>query len=595
MWVVDGHKFDATTNLYHALRMLRAKEIRKIWIDAVCINQQDREEKSQQIQRMRSIYARAKRVVVWLGPESPNSNLAMHLLGILSKPPNITSSDTSYQMALKERSISAPSGPFAEAWKAFDDLFAREYWQRAWIIQEIAASGDILICCGQESISWSELETAFWGKKQIHNIFFNQVETDLTKHPRNTQEVFDFWAWKKAMASAQSQPLLKALIDSRRSKATDPRDHVYALLGISSDSSSLIPVPNYKHSIEEVYTNLATAMIRANGNLDIICLHGREGSGRYKTPSWVPDWSALADIDRPWLFKTALSNSRKIKDDFAILFGRIDDSYGIRVEGEILSVSGRVFTQIDGLSTGMLDDTTPSGEISQPTYDTTAYPGTQGFVEALHDSLIMLFETPEAERSSGRTDLLHYLTREKGLEVMESHGHNMLASWLSANMYFKVCGVSLHLLTRMFNGNNLMWKRRLTHHYEDKAEFTAKMHKYMTDIETVLKGGMRLMTTTGGHFGMAHPQARVGDLICMLEGMGSPIILRPCSDEELGADAVAKRKSLERELKESRYTAGMTLETTIWQSCKVVGEAFVRMEGMKKPMSEYPFGTFFIH
>ncbi|KAF1848611.1 HET-domain-containing protein [Cucurbitaria berberidis CBS 394.84] len=595
--VVDGHKFNATTNLYYALRMLRAKGITKIWIDAICINQQDNEEKTHQLQRMRSIYARAKQVVVWLGPESPNSNLAMYLLDKLSKPPGPASSDMSYHEALKERSISAPSGPFAEAWKAFDDLFEREYWQRVWVIQEIAASSQVLVCCGQESISWSDLETAFWGKKQLQDVFFKRIDADFSKHPRNTQQVFDFWAWKKAMASAQPQPLLKALIDSRRSKATNPRDHIYALLGISGDSSSLVPLPNYTHSVEKIYTDLATTMIRANGNLDIICLHGRTEAREYKIPSWVPNWSGLADIDRPWLFKSVLNNSGKAEDEIATVFNHVDDSYSIRVESGILCVSGRLFAPIDGLSTGMLDDTTPVGEILQPKIETSAYAGRQGLPDALHDALIMLLDIPKDERTSNRTDLVHYLTRPKGLEIMKTHGHDMLANWFQANVDMKICGIPLHTLTSKFGANDFQWKKRLTHRYEDKAGFTAKMHKYMTDIETVLKGGMRLMTTTGGHLGMAHPQARPGDHICLLEGMSNPVILRPCADGELSADAVANRKELERELEESRYLSGMTLKTGFTTSYKVVGEAFVSMDGMTKFMREYPypFGTFFIH
>ena len=78
--VVDGHRFEAAKNLHQALRRLRADGKKKIWIDAIYINQEDREEKSQQIQRMRSIYARVTQVTVWVGPETSNSNLAMWLL-----------------------------------------------------------------------------------------------------------------------------------------------------------------------------------------------------------------------------------------------------------------------------------------------------------------------------------------------------------------------------------------------------------------------------------------------------------------------------------------------------------------------------------
>jgi hypothetical protein len=98
---------------------------------------------------MRSIYARAKQVVVWLGPETSNRNLAMWLLKRLSKPSDDRMlPDQAYTEAMKEPSSNTPPGRFAEAWKAFDDLFAQEYWKRVWIIQEIVASKDVLIRCG---------------------------------------------------------------------------------------------------------------------------------------------------------------------------------------------------------------------------------------------------------------------------------------------------------------------------------------------------------------------------------------------------------------------------------------------------------------
>jgi hypothetical protein len=592
--VVDGHRISAFTNLHQALRRLRADGKTKIWIDAVCINQHDREEQSQQIQRMRSIYARAKQVIVWLGPETSNSNLAMWLLKKLSKPHDDLQPDQAYTEAMKERSSTAPPGRFAEAWTAFDDLFAQEYWKRVWIIQEIAASRDILVCCGQESITWPDLETAFWGKKQIFDMFNKRTDADSTMHPRNTHQLFDFWAWKRAIASAEPQPLLKALVDSRRSKATNPRDHVYALFGICSDSSTLIPVPNYKLSVEQVFIDLATAMIRANGNLDIICLQSQTGAKKYGTPSWVPDWSALAEVERPWLLKSVLNNNGKTIDDLATVLGTVVTSYKMHIRGNILCVSGRLFGTVDGLSTGISYASEIVGEIAQPTVETTAYKSGYAHAAALNDAL-MLVVSSDSPQTRGKGDLIHYLTHPKGKEVMSTYEHTQLATWLDANRSFKICGIELYLWTRMHFGSRWQWKKRLSHHFEDKASFAQDIHKYMSDIETVLKGGMRLMTTNRGYIGMAHSKARAGDHICLLEGMSTPVILRPCSDQELGPDAVIQQQEVQ-EMKESRYMSGMTFPLS-FQSYKVVGEAFVRMgDGpINVQLTPLPFRTFFIH
>lgn len=63
-----------TVNLEAALRQLKDKHITRIWVDAVCINQDDRQERSIQVRNMKQIYSKAERVIAWLGEESENSS-----------------------------------------------------------------------------------------------------------------------------------------------------------------------------------------------------------------------------------------------------------------------------------------------------------------------------------------------------------------------------------------------------------------------------------------------------------------------------------------------------------------------------------------
>jgi hypothetical protein len=74
-----------TQNLAVALPYLRHKDkSRALWVDAICINQQDLEERSQQVQRMADIFTRGTRVIMWLGPAADQSTLALKTLGTLS-------------------------------------------------------------------------------------------------------------------------------------------------------------------------------------------------------------------------------------------------------------------------------------------------------------------------------------------------------------------------------------------------------------------------------------------------------------------------------------------------------------------------------
>lgn len=73
---IDGQCLNVTENLYAALRSLRDRSVKWMWIDAICINQQDRQERGHQVRSMAKIYGQANRVVVWLGDAADNSERA---------------------------------------------------------------------------------------------------------------------------------------------------------------------------------------------------------------------------------------------------------------------------------------------------------------------------------------------------------------------------------------------------------------------------------------------------------------------------------------------------------------------------------------
>jgi hypothetical protein len=76
--LVDGHPFNAFATLFGALIALRGpSESRIVWIDQICINQNDVEERNHQVQKMRDVYQNAQRVVAWLGPLCADGELAI--------------------------------------------------------------------------------------------------------------------------------------------------------------------------------------------------------------------------------------------------------------------------------------------------------------------------------------------------------------------------------------------------------------------------------------------------------------------------------------------------------------------------------------
>jgi hypothetical protein len=105
---VDNHKLPVRDNLYAALSQLRDRFLERIiWIDAICINQNDNDEKSQHVQSMTKIYAKASRVIVWLGDEADKSSQALELIRKTAEeqhtPSSMSESDQQMIVKLLER------------------------------------------------------------------------------------------------------------------------------------------------------------------------------------------------------------------------------------------------------------------------------------------------------------------------------------------------------------------------------------------------------------------------------------------------------------------------------------------------------------
>jgi hypothetical protein len=130
-------------NLWLALRRLRLKkESRILWIDAICINQDDTIERNHQVNQMWFIYKQAERVVAWLGIDTDDSHIAMGFLEKLTYEPVV------------HHEYYGGYG-FAKRWDALKALCERKYWSRLWIIQELVLASEIVVYCGVDKVDWS--------------------------------------------------------------------------------------------------------------------------------------------------------------------------------------------------------------------------------------------------------------------------------------------------------------------------------------------------------------------------------------------------------------------------------------------------------
>ena len=133
----DGVPLHVTRNLHSALRRLRHQsKMRTFWIDAICINQKDYDERASQVRIMRQIYQQAK--VVWadLGEEVENQQDLFNLLFALDKVLNERENDTLPLDPADFEQLGLPE-VHASGWVAWTKLLSRDYFTRLWVVRQI--------------------------------------------------------------------------------------------------------------------------------------------------------------------------------------------------------------------------------------------------------------------------------------------------------------------------------------------------------------------------------------------------------------------------------------------------------------------------
>jgi hypothetical protein len=159
-----GHTIRIKPNLALALRRLRLPDKeRALWVDAICINQDDLREKSLQVSLMREIYANAQQVIIWLGDDQDNVDCDKHAFDLLTSLfayfNDGTQGETGRNAGARGPSTSNQTwvplpAQYSEKSKHLANLLCREWFTRTWVVQEIASAQKAVVMGGSEMISW---------------------------------------------------------------------------------------------------------------------------------------------------------------------------------------------------------------------------------------------------------------------------------------------------------------------------------------------------------------------------------------------------------------------------------------------------------
>ncbi|KAI0594077.1 heterokaryon incompatibility protein [Biscogniauxia sp. FL1348] len=209
---ISGKPFKVTHNCELALKRARYfSSPRTIWVDAVCIDQDNDQERGHQVELMPRIYSTARHVLAYVGEDKDKSGWLVQVL----------------LMSRQDRDPDTFQ-------RAICSFFERPYFRRAWVLQEIALAREPFLVCGNMSISWRD--------------FVRRCSSSISKPPAVL--MFNFETYTRPR---QFLPLLDL---ARRCYASDPRDKVFALLGLAADASQSIE-SDYTHDVVHVYTKVA--------------------------------------------------------------------------------------------------------------------------------------------------------------------------------------------------------------------------------------------------------------------------------------------------------------------------------------------------
>jgi hypothetical protein len=513
---IDAFDFPITASLASALEAVRKKYLLtgnglRIWVDALCINQENNEERSHQVRIMRQIYSKASKVLCWAGDNQASG--FPEAVNILLRSPNDEVGD------VDKVDLAVP-------WTLLDVFFSQPYWRRVWVIQEIAVASKAQVMYGDFHMPWdivSELLKTLSRK----SLALNKQQTCSF---RNALHLLEF---RDRFLQRQPFELLQAIQLTHQALATDPRDKIFALLGLCHDSHHIMPLPNYRQPLETIIADMIKVVMVMNRSLDLMCLKGTGHPHKYKVPG-LPSWAPN--------FVNFWSGSKTIQEENFADWNRTYDFNPVLAgsNNQLLKARGRFLCRVSRLGTSIH----PDGRIDVPTARAPWLSATSTLAQhnerllnptatelALRDfiwqTLVMSMVPIDLARACFSS-----LWKPEGRGLIQNLA---LISWIDQNAWFQVSEWTLREWSQVTTKNIvrneqpgivLQIKSRVS--WEITPEIsTDELMMFIETLDRILGSGMKLAVLQGTQsLGLVHPDTEVNDEIYLLHGCTIPVVLR---------------------------------------------------------------------
>jgi hypothetical protein len=495
----EGQTLKVTRNLHSALRHLRHDTAERIlWVDAVCIDQDNEQERSQQMPLMGKIYGNAQQVVVWLGEETQHVRKSfetiekLHIF-LLQNEQGYPDDPRRFQK------LSLDPGPVAQQLLAikdmwispFEQLMVRPWFTRQWVIQEAARASRATVICGYKALSWEKLANVYWSILNS-GVLFYICGPESALRGKDISTLANMELCRRDLINDKGTPLLELIVSARVFQRTNPRDAIYSLLGLALDCEAYGDSIKPKDSlpVTDVFRKFVVGCIKQKDSLRFLSAPyvPTEKSSHLDLPSWVPDFSNLATVPPLMYMRNETGLPFHASGYFKQQVRLSDDERILYVVGKEIDVISKIGYAPEELPTAPFPQRKRGKWIShskQLVFGNTWYTAGGRFEEFWRTMLCNL--TSDGERPP--PEFCYYFLEDQ-------------------EFYFQY--------------NSVIPKH-------SQQAFMLKMLKVELAIDSRSRG-WRVCATRDRRIGRVLYSAKVGDVICVLYGGEVPYVIRPCGN-----------------------------------------------------------------